>query len=197
MIAAFFLIVVLTGCMAAAPTRPLITPKSGYTQVGAIVYSPTETGWYLIQSNNFGVVFGKQYGAADETAVANTGVFKVDGIEMDKDFFDFIADQRERQDDKKRFKILGIDNERVYFKGVSCLKYRGLSEDHKNNGIDSTDFQYLKTAGYVCRHPLNKVTAFQMEISQRSKEKAFSEGLLAVGEEFFKNIQFNNAGLKK
>jgi hypothetical protein len=182
--------------MAIASSRPEISPKSVYRQIGAIVSSPSETGWSLVQANNIGVAFGRQYSTVDETAIANTTIFKVDGFEDDKEFLNYIASQREKQDDKKRFKILSISNEQVSFKGTACLKYRGLSEDHKNKGIDSTDFQYLKTAGYICRHPANKSIAFQMEISLRSQEKAFLQELLSVGDGFFNNVQFNDAGLK-
>ena len=192
----FFAIVTLSACMATAQSRPLIAPKTVYTQIGATVNSPGEAGWSLVQINNFGVAFGRQYSALNETAIANTVIFKADGLENDKDFLNYIATQREKQDDKKRFKILNITNEQVSFKGAACLKYSGLSEDHKNKGIDSADFQYLKTAGYVCRHPANKTIAFQMEISHRSQGKVFPPELIAVGEEFFNNIQFTAAGLK-
>jgi hypothetical protein len=104
--------------------------------------------------------------------------------------------EREKNDDKTRFKILETRNEHVSFKGSSCLKYRALSEDHKSKGINSADFDYLKTFGYICRHPLNRGIAFQMEISHRGKEKTFPETLLSVGEEFFNNIQLNDQGLK-
>ncbi len=193
---AFFMIVTLCACMATAPSRPLIEPKSIYSQIGAMVNSPNEAGWSLVQVNNFGMAFGRQYGAVEETAIANTVIFKVNGIENDKDFLNYIASQREKQDDKKRFKILSITNEQVSFKSAACLKYRVFSEDHNNKGIDSADFQYLKIAGYVCRHPANKSAAFQMEISYRSQEKALPQELITVGEEFFNNIQFTDSGLK-
>jgi hypothetical protein len=191
-----FAVALLSGCMATAPARPSIAPKTPYQQLGATVYSPNEQGWSLIQSNGRAVAFARQYGGEDDSAVANTTAFKVEGFESDRAFLDYIASEREKQDDKTRFKILNVNNDQVIFKGTSCLKYRGVSEDHKNKGIDSADFQYLKTSGYICRHPANKAVAFQMEISHRSKESAFPEALLSTGEEFFSTIQFNEQGLK-
>jgi len=191
-----FVIVTLSACMATAPSRPVIAPKTAYTQIGATVSSPSEAGWFLVQVNNLGVAFGRQWGTANESAIANTVIFKVDGFENDNDFLNYIASQREKQDDKKRFKILSGTNEQVKFKGTACLKYNWLSEDHQNKGTDSPDFQYLKTAGYVCRHPTNKAAAFQMEISHRSQGKIFPPELIAIGEEFFNNIQLTDAGLK-
>ena len=189
-------IVFLSACMATAPGRPLLAPKSVYGQIGATMNSPGEEGWSLVQANNVSVAFGRRYGTADETAIANTIIFRVDGFENDKEFLDYIAGQREKQDDKKRFKIVTITNEQVRFKDTACLRYSGLSEDHRSKGIDSADFQYLKTAGYVCRHPANKAAAFQMEISHRSQKKAFPRELTTVGEDFFNNVRFTEAGLK-
>jgi hypothetical protein len=173
-----------------------VTPRSTYKQIGATLLSPGEGGWYLMQSTANGIAFGRQYGSKTETAIANTVVYKIEGFEEDKEFFDYIVSERVKNDDKTRFKILDTRNERVSYKDSSCLKYQWLSEDHKNKGIGSTDFQYLKTAGYICRHPLNKAITFQMEISHRGKEKMFPEALLLVGQEFFNNIQFNDQGLK-
>ena len=193
---AFVVLALLSVCPTLAESKGEIAPKSTYRQIGATLLSPNEAGWYLAQSTAYGLAFGRQYGAKTETAIANTVIFKVDGFEEDKAFLDYIASEREKKDDKTRFKILDTRNERVTFKESSCLRYRALSEDHKSKGINSTDFDYLKTFGYICRHPSNRSIAFQMEISHRGKEKTFLEALLSVGEEFFNSIQFNDQGLK-
>ncbi|MBA4389821.1 MAG: hypothetical protein C0399_02660 [Syntrophus sp. (in: bacteria)] len=195
-VAVFVVLALLSVCPTFAASKGEIAPKSTYKQIGATLLSPSEAGWYLAQSTAYGIAFGRQYGSKNETAIANTVIFKVDGFEEDKAFLDYIVSEREKQDDKTRFKILDTKNEHVSFKGSSCLKYRALSEDHKSQGINSADFQYLKTFGYICRHPSNRVIAFQMEISHRGKDKAFPEALLSAGEEFFNNIQFNDQGLK-
>jgi hypothetical protein len=85
-----------------------------------------------LQVNKFGVAFASQYGAVDESAIANTVIFKVDDFESDTDFLNFVANQREKQDDKKRFKIISITNEQVSHKDAAFLKFRGLSEDDKS-----------------------------------------------------------------
>lgn len=185
----------LSGCMATAPNKPVVAPKTHYSQIGAEVYSPNEAGWLLAQYNTRGVAFGKQYDSTQNTAVANTIIFMVHGFENDSDFLTHIAEQREVKDEKSRFKILIINNEQVRFKNTSCLKYKTISEDHKNSGINSENFQYLKIFGYICRHPSKKSIAFQMEISHRSSEKDFPESLLSIGEEFFSNIKFTDKGL--
>jgi len=190
------IVTALGGCVASMPNRQTLVPKTSYSQIGATLYSPDEPGWVLAQSNDFGLAFFKRYGSSQNSAVAVTSIFKVEGFESDSAFLTHIAEQKHKGDDKTRFKILNVNNKLVSFKNTSCLKYRTLTEDHKNKGINSSDFQYLKLAGYICRHPANKDTAFRMEISHRSSEKDFPKRLLAVGEDFFSNIQFINKGLK-
>ena len=175
----------------------LIEPKTTYDVRGAIVSSPDELGWYLLPSPYYGVTFARQYGEKNETLVANTTIHKVDGIESDTDFLNHLAEQREAQDDTSRFKNLRINNELTSFKDSACLKYQWLSEDHKNAGIDSSEFQYFKTMGYICRHPANPVIAFQMEISHRGGNDTLPGEVRTVGEKFFEDIEFNGQGLNE
>jgi len=185
-IAALFAVLAFGGCATIAP----IEPESVLGQIGAIVYSPSEPGWLLIQSDNSSIAFGKQYGSNDETSVANTVAFAVEGYKDDKAFLEYIAEQREKKNNNARFKALNITNEIVTFKEAPCLQYRTLSEDHKNSGIDSDNYQYFKTIGYVCRHPSNSAIAFQMEVSHRGNEEVFPAKLLSLGRHFFDSIQF-------
>jgi hypothetical protein len=141
-----------------------------------------------------GVAFAKEYGAPHDSAVANTMVFEVDGFENDSDFLNYIAEQKEKQDDASRFKILSMNKQQVAFKNTSCLKYYSVSEDHGPRGIDSPDFQYLKSYGYVCRHPIDKRGAYQMEVSHRSNNQDFPPALQTAADNFFSNIQLNNNG---
>jgi hypothetical protein len=172
------------------------SPADAYNQFGAVVYIPSGPGWTLMNWDETRIVFAQQYGSPQDSAIANTIIFMVEGFEDDTDFLNYIAEQREQQEDDNRYRNLSISHEHVLFKETSCLKYDALLEDHKDSGVDSKDFQYLKTAGYICRHPNNKAVAFQMEISHRSSVKAWPDGLLSIGEGFFNNIEFNDDGLE-
>ncbi|MCF6281244.1 MAG: hypothetical protein L3J28_03385 [Candidatus Polarisedimenticolaceae bacterium] len=183
--------------MATTPNRPSLEPGTLFSQIGADVYSPSGEGWFLAQLNDRAVTFGKQYGEPEDSAVVNAVIFQVKGFDSDAEFLSHIEAQRERQDDKRRFKVLELSNEQVSFKSTVCLKYSTLSEDHKKQGINSSYFQYLKTSGYVCRHPSNKEIAFQMEVSHRSSEKGFPSELLLLGEMFHANIQFTADGIRE
>jgi hypothetical protein len=178
------------------PDSAPIAAKTVYSHNGATVLSPNESDWYLIAQEDIGVMFGRMYGSPEKTGIIFSQIVKYESIESDTDFLNHVAEQMVELDDKERFKILDITNEQVTFKNTACLKYKWLSEDHKNSGIDSKDFQYYKIAGYFCRHPANKNFALRMEVSHRSNEEKFPEELLLLGEEYFSDLQFNNIGFQ-
>lgn len=179
--------------------RPGSTPiaaKTAYTHNGATVLSPNEVDWYLIAQEDIGVMLGRMYGSPEKTGVIFSQIVKFEGFESDGALLSHIAEQMVELDNKERFKILDINNEQVIFKNTSCLKYKWLSEDHKNSGVDSSDFQYYKTVGYFCRHPVNKDFTIRMEVSHRSSEEELPEKLLSLGEKYFSDLQFNNIGIE-
>lgn len=189
------IIISLSGCLATTPKRQVIAPKTAYTQIGAIVYSPDESGWAVAKSNKYETAFGKYYDSSSDTTITHTVIFRVAGIDKDTDFLNYIIEQRIKNDENNRYKLLNIKNEKVSFKNTACLKYRLLSEDHQSSGINSNNFLYFYNIGYVCRHPYNKELAFQMEMSHRSDKKKYPTELKSVGEHFFDNIQFNRKGI--
>lgn len=165
-----------------------ITP---FNVTGATVKSPDESGWYLVPSKYYGVWFGRMYGEKNETLAAFTTIHKVEGFESDTDFLNHMVEQRVVQSDATRFKLLRVNNEFIFFKGSACFKYEGLSEDHKNTGIDSSEFQYFNTMGYICRHLYNPIIAFQMEMSYRGGGDTLPEEIRTLGDKFFEDIEFN------
>ena len=186
----------LGGCMASTPNKPELIPKSSFDQIGATVYSPNEKGWFLGRtSNKFGLVFGKKDGSPTNSTIFNTVILKFDDAKNDFDFLNYFDEKLKNNDDKNRYKILMFSSEQILFKNTACLKYQNLIEDHKNSGIGSDNFLYLKAFGYICRHSANRSMAFRMEISHRSNTKEFPAGFLLTGEGFFSTIQLNNNGL--
>ena len=187
--------IAVSGCASLNPNLKLVPASSTFSQLGATVLSPNEAGWSVVQSSATGMAFGRAYTEQGHTAIANTTVFRVDGFGSDDDFLGYIAEQRVKNDDKTRFKILENKSARVTFKTAPCIRYTSLSEDHRHQGVESANFDYLKTTGYVCRHPANGNVAFQMEVSHRSGSKEFPPELISVGEHWFDDIEFNDAGL--
>jgi len=177
------------------PGSTPIAAKTTYNVTGATVKSPNEPGWYLAPSKYYGVNFGRKYGEKNETVIALTTMHKVEGFENDRDFLNHMVERRVAEDDASRFKILQANNEFISFKHTACFKYKWLTEDHKNTGINSSEFQYINAIGYICRHPDNPIIAFQMEISYRGEGKKLPEEIRALGEEFFEDIELKKQGL--
>jgi hypothetical protein len=173
-----------------------VEQQTPYDVRGGIVKSPAEPGWLFVDTPYFGVIFGREYGEPGESLMAMTTIHLVKGRKSDQQFLKYIKKQRRKKDDASRFKILQVSNELVKLKGASCLQYEWLSEDHKDKGIDSSEFQYFKTIGYVCRHPDNPVIAFQMEVSQRGGDQNLPQDVREISEAFFAEIVLNKQGLE-
>lgn len=190
------MVVVMSGCALFRPSLKSIEPKSIYNVEKAIIQSPSEPNWYLMQNDRHILVLSKKLDDKTQSVVLSALMYPVSPARNSRTFLEFIAGQRLKQDDKTRFKVISVKNEYVTFKELPCLKYQTLSEDHRDKGIESSEFDYFKTSGYVCRYPLEGM-AFQFEISYRSRTKEIPADLLKTGEEFFRNIRLVEAIVKK
>ncbi len=190
------LVVLLCGCASIPYFQSSITPKSTYKIEQATFTSPDEKNWYLMQNEIHLLVLGKKFDDQSQTAILSATMYPVKVNKNSKAFLEFVADERAKNHDKKRFKILSAKNEFVTFKDLPCLKYQTLSEDHKDKGLESADFEYFKTFGYVCRYPLEYI-GFQFEVSHRSKGKEIPKELLNTAESFFQNIQLVEGTIKR
>lgn len=182
------------GCMTTPLSVPTIPPKTTYKIEQADLSSPNEQGWVLMNNEIHSVVFAKKREEKGQTALLSGMMYSVGLKKNSKEFLDFVVDQRTKNDDKDRFKNLKLKNEYVTFKGLPCLKYETLSEDHGEGG--SSNFKYFKTLGYVCRYPLEYI-GFQFEVSQRSNEKEIPADLLKTARTFFDEIKLVEATVKR
>jgi uncharacterized protein YceK len=176
----------LVGC---ASMLPKTAESKAYQHAGAKVFSPSDSGWALLNQSAYGVTFAKKYAGSKASAIANTYVFRVGDLPSDEVFFELIKQGRAANDDRSRFKALEVNYESLTYKDLACLKYRGVSEDHGNNGIDSADFLYFKNFGYICRTKLDQSTAILMEVSHRSDSIEVPIELKKMAAEFFNSIE--------
>jgi hypothetical protein len=193
---ALVLVLTCTGCASKTFAQSVIPPKTVYKLEQATLTSPNQSDWHLVQHELHALALGKKPEDRNQTTVLSAMMYPAKAANTSRSFLQSIADERAKNDDKKRFKVLNVKNEFVTFKDLPCLKYQTLSEDHQDKGIDSDDFEYFKTSGYVCRYPLEYI-AFQLEISHRSKEKEIPPELLKIGEEFFQDVQLVDATIKR
>jgi len=184
------------GCSSLPFFDSSVGPKSQYSLEQATLLSPNEPSWYLMQNEIHSLVFSKKFTDKAQSTVISAAMYPAGAHKTSRAFLEFVADQRVKQDDKARFKVLSVNNEYVTFKELPCLKYQSLSEDHKDKGISSSDFEYFQTSGYICRYPLEYI-AFQFEISHRSKEKEIPANLLKIAQDFFQNIRLVEPTIKR
>lgn len=176
----------LVGCASMLPKK---ADSKAYQHAGAKVFAPGKPGWTLLNQSAYGVTFVKKYAGSKGSAIANTYVFRVGDLPSDEVFFELIKQGRAANDDRSRFKALEVNYESLTYKDLACLKYRGVSEDHGNNGIDSADFLYFKNFGYICRTKLDQSTAILMEVSHRSGSIEVPIELKKMAAEFFNSIE--------
>jgi hypothetical protein len=176
----------LIGCASMLPKAGI---SKSYTHAGANVISPSEPDWYLMQHSQYGVVFAKKYSDSSETAIANTQIFPVGKFESDEAFFEVIKKGRSEVKNKERYKQIEAEHKVSLLNGHSCLKYHGVSEDHGSNGVDSTNFQFFKNFGYICRTKIDPTVALIMEVSHRSDSRIVPAELKTMGSQFFNSIE--------
>ncbi|MBC7419142.1 MAG: hypothetical protein H7328_00295 [Bdellovibrio sp.] len=191
-----FLAVTLSGCSSLPFLSSSVAPNTAYKIEQATIQSPNEDDWVLMENKIHSLVLAKKFADKSQTAIASAMMYPAGTHKTSRAFLKFIVDQRTKQDDKNRFKIISVKNDYVTFKDLPCLKYQTLSEDHKDKGVASPEFEYFKTNGYICRYPLEYI-AFQFEISHRSQEKQIPAELLRVGQEFFERIQLVELTIKR
>lgn len=192
---AMLLAIGLSAC-ATSPSFPTAGINQTYKIMGAKVSSPNEPDWYVVQHNQTGIYFGKDISSKTNSIIANVLIFGVDGHKDDESFFDYIISEREKNDDKTRFVNLGVKNTRSTFKDNTCIKYESLAEDHASKSNTSQPFQYFSTMGYICRHPANRNTAIQLEVSYRSDSKKLPNTIKQISEQFFATVVFINNEVK-
>jgi hypothetical protein len=75
----------------------------------------------------------------------------------------------------------------VRFKASPCVQYDGIF----TGDASAPNFKYFNFKGYMCRHPESKGLVVQIEFSNHSNRRAFSENPVDLSNEFFEKIAFS------
>lgn len=162
-----------------------INPASIYHQGSVTVVSPNQPGWVLLQSSKSETVFEKR--VADEIVIANVKTIKTKIFANEKDLL--ISLETLKQEELSKLKRDSLHFNYVRFKGSRCVQYDGI---FKIDGAAAPKFEYFNLKGYLCRHPESKDLAVQIEFSNHSQIRGFSENLLSLGDEFFEKTVFSS-----
>jgi hypothetical protein len=188
------IIVILTALFCAAVVsaqkQSLIKPASSYNQAGVTFASPNQSEWTLLKSDKSQTVFEKC--AKDEISNANVKTIKTKNFETEKDLL--VGLETLKQDELSKLKMDSVHFNNIRFKGLPCVQYDGIFK--LEGSSSSPKFEYFNFRGYLCSHPETKGLAIQVEFSNYSNSRGFSDNIVAVSDEFFEKITFSKAAIK-
>ena len=180
---------IITACVSGPPEAGI---NKAYSQNGAIVTSPSQPGWVLLEHTTNTVVFARAL-ADNHSVVANTYYFWIGDAASDAVFFEKIIEGREQTNNKERFNQLVVDYHETTFKGQPCLKYRGVAEYQRDPTKIPDSDDYFSNIGYICRAPSDAASALLMEVSYRSSSKQLPVNIEHIADTFFADITLTDS----
>jgi len=180
------IVLVAFSCASAAltQTQSPINPASIFNQVGVTVVSPNQPGWVLLKSSKSETVFEKR--DKDEVLMASVKNIRTKVFDNDKDLL--VSLETLKKEELSNLKRDSVHFNYVRFKGSPCVQYDGV---FKLDGTSAPKFEYFNFKGYLCRHPESKDLVVQIEFSNHSNLRGFSENLFSLRDDFFEKIVFS------
>lgn len=180
------------------PSGRQLAARSQIAQVGAVVLSPNEDGWALMERKPLGISFTKTYSNYQEVGIAMTNLFRIDGYETDYDQFLINAV-------KKRKNLDGVNESTLVTKiegrsdvnNIPCIRYLSRGEyivDTSTSETYSVDLVF--TVGIICAHTFSRNVAFQTEFSFKTKDKKLPAEFSRLENEFARDVVFQSAGVR-
>ncbi|HSK71438.1 MAG TPA: hypothetical protein VK892_07075 [Pyrinomonadaceae bacterium] len=163
---------------------PTIKPAKTYKQSEVKIVSPNETGWQLVKSAQLENVFAKVDSDGKYNASAKTST--INAYENVNDLFENL--EKLKQEEISRLNRDSLHFNRTNFKEVPCLQYDGI---FNNDARKEANYKYFNLSGYLCQHPTAKNTLIQIEFSNHSNLRGFSETANKLSKEFFEKIEFS------
>lgn len=163
--------------------NPTIKAEKVYKQSGAKIFSPNETNWQIVKNESSETIFGKT--TIEEKFNVFVRTKTISDFENIEDLFENIEKMKQSE--------LNIENRdslhynRTNFKETPCLQYDGV---FNNDEAVMPGYKHFNFFGYLCRHPKNKNIVVQIEFSNFSISRGFSESALKLSKDFFSKIQF-------
>lgn len=171
-----------------APEQASINPASIYHLAGVTVVSPNQPGWLLLQSSNSLIAFQKR--VEGEVLNASVKTIRTKVFDNDKDLLTSL--EALKNEELSKLKRDSLHFNYVRFKGSPCVQYDGIF----TGDASAPDFQYLNFKGYLCRSPESNGLVVQIEFSNHSNLRAFSENLVDLSNEFFEKMAFSKVADK-
>lgn len=171
-------------CCLSAVSAQTILPKikAGkiYKQSGVTITSPKQPDWQIVKAEKLETVFVKTTADGKYNAFAKT--MTIDVYENVKDLFENLEKLKQKQLNLQNRDSLHFYN--TDFKETPCLKYDGIFNNEAN-------YKYFNFNGYLCRHPTAKNILIQVEFSNYSNTRGYSEADIKLSNNFFEKFKFS------
>ncbi len=174
---------------ALAQKQTPINPASVYTQDGITFASPNQSGWLLLKSDKLETIFEKR----DKDALSNASVKIIQTKTFETDEERLKSFEAMKKEDLSNLERDSLHFNYVRFKGSMCLEYDGI---FKLDGASELKFKYFHIKGYLCPRSNAQDSAIQMEFSNYSNTRDFTEVFSSLSDEFFEKIAFPKASIK-
>jgi hypothetical protein len=166
-----------------AQEQTSINPAGIYHLGGVTVVSPNQPGWVLLQSGESLIAFQKRV----EGQVLNASVKTIKTKVFDNDNDLLTSLEALKVEELSKLKKDSVHFNYVRFKASPCVQYDGIF----TGDAAAPNFQYFNFKGYLCRHPESKGLVVQIEFSNHSNLRAFSETLGDLSNQFFEKMAFS------
>ena len=166
-----------------AQEQASIKPAGIYHLGGVTLVSPNQPGWVLLQSGESLIAFQRR--AKDEVLNASVKTIKTKVFDNDKELLTSL--EALKVEELSKLKKISVHFNYVRFKASPCVQYDGIY----TGDTSSPNFEYLNFKGYLCRYPESKGLVVQIEFSNHSNRRGFSENLGDLSNEFFEKMAFS------
>ena len=180
-VAAAVLFLIILGCGRAPAPEMEAAPSVGNTQVGVAVSAPTQPGWSVVKSSDRETRFEKP--SEVDPAVASSRMLPGTTFGGGDDLLASVEAWKEAQlAATSGLKHDSLHFNRVEFKERTCLQYDGSFEVVSDPKSPFTRFNFK---GYLCPLGDSGPSVVELEVSNHSTQKGFSDDLNRFANEFF------------
>lgn len=172
-------------CSVTAQAQKPIQPARSYKQDGMTVVSPNQTGWSLLKADKSETLFEKR----GEDGIFSASVKSVSTKTFETDQKRLAAWEAAKNEEFSKLKRDSLHFYYTRFKGAMCLRYDGTFPLEKTT---SNNFARFNIRGFQCPLPNVKDSAIQVEFSNYSNTRGFTEDLFSLSDEFFEKVTFSS-----
>ena len=180
---AIFLILV---CIFFVSAQSAIEPGEHFKLNGVRLASPDQNGWHISKSDKLEIIF--DFSGDGKTSRAFAKVGPSNALTGSGKFFEeFEVLKTSELENLENLKRDSLHFNKTSFNEVVCMQY---DSSLKNLAAAPRTFEYYNVYGYSCPHPLAKDRFVQLEFSNRSNTKGFSEADIKLFKRYFDSIRF-------